>query len=39
MKLLLSNKCRLKLNVTLVKENDEISDNGKVADVFNDFFY
>ena len=31
---LLSDKCRLP--VTLVKENDVISDNGKIAGVFND---
>ena len=35
---LLSDKCRLPVNVTLVKENDVISDNGKIARVFNDFF-
>ena len=35
---LLSNKCRLPVNVTLVKEDDVISDNGKIADIFNDFF-
>ena len=35
MKPLLSNKCRLPINVTLLKENDVISDNGKIA-VFND---
>ena len=38
MKALLSNKCRLPVNVKLVKENDVISDNSKIADVFNDFF-
>ena len=38
MKPLLSNKCRLPVNVTLVKEIDVISGNGKIADVFNDFF-
>ena len=37
-KALLSNKCRLPVNVKLVKENDVISDNSKIADVFNDFF-
>ena len=38
MKPLLSNKCRLLVNVSLVKENDAVSDNGKIAAVFNDFF-
>ena len=38
MKTLLSNKCRLPVNVTLVKEDNVISDNGKIADIFNDFF-
>ena len=37
MKPLLSNKCRLPVNVTLVEEDDAISDNGKIADIFNDF--
>ena len=35
---LLSDKCRLPVNVTLVKENDVISDNGKIAGVVNGFF-
>ena len=35
---LLSDKCRFPVNVTLVKENDVISDNSKIADVINDFF-
>ena len=38
MKPLLFNKCKLPLNVTLVKEDDVISDNDKIADIFNDFF-
>ena len=38
MKPLLSDKCRFPVNVTLVKENDVISDNSKIADVINDFF-
>ena len=37
-KSLLSDKCRLPLNVTLARENDAVSDNGKIADVFNDVF-
>ena len=37
MKPLLSNKCRLPVNSILVKENDLISHNGKIAVVFNDF--
>ena len=35
---LLSNKYRLPVNVTLVKEIDLISDNDKIAYVFNDFY-
>ena len=35
---LLSNKFRFPVNVALVKENDIISDNGTIADVFNNFF-
>ena len=35
---LLSDKYRFPVNVTLVKENDVISGNGKIADVINDFF-
>ena len=35
MKPLFSDKSRLPVNVTLVKENDVISDNGKIADVLN----
>ena len=38
MKPLLFDKCKLPVNVTLVKENDVISDNGKIADIFNEFF-
>ena len=38
MKPLLSIKCRLPVNVTLVKEKEVISDDGKFANVFNDFF-
>ena len=34
---LLSNKCRLPVNVTLVKENDAISNNSRIADIFNEF--
>ena len=34
---LLFNKCRLPVNSILVKENDLISHNGKIAVVFNDF--
>ena len=37
-KLLLSDKFKLPVNVTWVKKNDVISDNGKTGDVFNDFF-
>ena len=35
LKTLLSNKCRAPENITTVKRNDTISDNGKIADVFN----
>ena len=35
LKPLFSEKCRLPVNVTLVKENDVISDNGNITDILN----
>ena len=34
----ISNKCRFFENITLGKGDDTITDNAKVADIFNDFF-
>ena len=34
----ISNKCRFSENITLGKGDDTITDNAKVADIFNDFF-
>ena len=38
MKPFISNKCRSSENIILVKGDDTVSDEGKVANIFNEFF-